>query len=450
MALIYWGQVNAASDMTMSSIIDQSGSRTRQSIIDLISPIAAGIIESSPTIIAAAEAAARTAVDEYVEELDLVLGDDPRLPQFRGDVPGYAAVLFDADENFTALKLRETDGDFTDDVLIAHADRLGEMNPPRVPAFVDVPGYSVVMTDRAGNQTALKLRESDGDFADDVVFSIGARAAARTAPTRASIFGSSSARRMAAEGGLADMLPFPLYNGAVGGQYSRNHAMFMGLPTPVTVADGVIPASGSVGVTITIQHQAGTNLTGTINGVPGRLTENGSNYTFTRSRAGAPVPAGGAAVFEADRGKYERNGLLLLNPGKNNVGSTSSLLTFDAELHAMWAYWSGPRVMIGHYANATYTPGTAMRERLDDMNRKLRVLAGSQFFDVAGALAGADIWALTGITPTSADLAAQATQDLPPSLDSGDGIHLTNAAYNALNVQLTEFLLRLGYFYQEA
>ena len=62
MALIYWGQVDAASDITMSTIVDTSGTRTRQSIIDLISPVAAGIIAGNPTIIAAAEEAARVAV----------------------------------------------------------------------------------------------------------------------------------------------------------------------------------------------------------------------------------------------------------------------------------------------------------------------------------------------------------------------------------------------------
>lgn len=72
MALIYWGQVNAASDMTMSTIVDTSGTRTRQSIIGLITPVAAGIIAGNPTIIAAAEQAAQAAVEAALLSSNIV------------------------------------------------------------------------------------------------------------------------------------------------------------------------------------------------------------------------------------------------------------------------------------------------------------------------------------------------------------------------------------------
>lgn len=62
MALIYWGEVDAASDTTMAFTVNTVGTLTRQSIIDLITPIAAGIIAGNPTIIAAAEAAVANAL----------------------------------------------------------------------------------------------------------------------------------------------------------------------------------------------------------------------------------------------------------------------------------------------------------------------------------------------------------------------------------------------------
>lgn len=72
MALIYWGQVDAASDITMSSIVDMNGTRTRQSIIDLITPVAAGIIAGNPTVIAAAAAAAEAAVAQAILNENIV------------------------------------------------------------------------------------------------------------------------------------------------------------------------------------------------------------------------------------------------------------------------------------------------------------------------------------------------------------------------------------------
>lgn len=60
--LVYWGSISAATDMTMGSIVETPGTRTRQAIIDLITPIAAGIIASDPSIIAAAQEAVDNAL----------------------------------------------------------------------------------------------------------------------------------------------------------------------------------------------------------------------------------------------------------------------------------------------------------------------------------------------------------------------------------------------------
>lgn len=82
MALIYWGQVNAASDITMSSIVDMTGTRTRQSIINLITPVAAGIIAGNPTVIAAAAAAAEAAVAQAILNENIVRAY-PKTPSTR-------------------------------------------------------------------------------------------------------------------------------------------------------------------------------------------------------------------------------------------------------------------------------------------------------------------------------------------------------------------------------
>lgn len=62
MALIYWGQVDAASDITMAAIVNQSGSRTRAAVVDLLALVAAGVIADDPTVAAAAVAAVEDAL----------------------------------------------------------------------------------------------------------------------------------------------------------------------------------------------------------------------------------------------------------------------------------------------------------------------------------------------------------------------------------------------------
>lgn len=72
MGLIYWGEVDAASDVTMSAVVDAPGTRTRASIIALITPIAAGIISGDATVTAAAEAAAAAAVSAALSGQNIV------------------------------------------------------------------------------------------------------------------------------------------------------------------------------------------------------------------------------------------------------------------------------------------------------------------------------------------------------------------------------------------
>lgn len=65
MALIYWGQVEAASDPTMAAVTRRASSAFRAALTELIQDIAAGIIAGDPTIIAAAEQAVADALERW-------------------------------------------------------------------------------------------------------------------------------------------------------------------------------------------------------------------------------------------------------------------------------------------------------------------------------------------------------------------------------------------------
>jgi len=53
MALIFWGELPAATDITMATAVRQPGADTRQAIIDLIGPVAADVLATNPSIQAA-------------------------------------------------------------------------------------------------------------------------------------------------------------------------------------------------------------------------------------------------------------------------------------------------------------------------------------------------------------------------------------------------------------
>lgn len=67
MALVYWGEVDAASDATMTTVTNTPSSSFRAALIALLEVVAAGVIADNPTIIAAAEAAVANALEPALQ-----------------------------------------------------------------------------------------------------------------------------------------------------------------------------------------------------------------------------------------------------------------------------------------------------------------------------------------------------------------------------------------------
>lgn len=64
MKLIYWGAVNAASDITTAAAVNTGGTQTRSAVVALIQAVTPGIIAQDPTVAAAAAAAVTTALQD--------------------------------------------------------------------------------------------------------------------------------------------------------------------------------------------------------------------------------------------------------------------------------------------------------------------------------------------------------------------------------------------------
>lgn len=208
------------------------------------------------------------------------------------------------------------------------------------------------------------------------------------------------------------------------------------------VAGKPIPESGSILVTSNL-HRTRINdilpFLVKINGVQGILewSSADSDLKFTRSTAGREEPFKDAIAAPIYDQTY-RDGILILNVGKNNLTNTT------------WADLSDPqhvfketvkmvehsrsmfkKVLILNNFNNGGTPVISdVRDRVNEYNRLLAEKYGDLVIDSYGYLIG-DIFTDTNTIPTTADLEQIALKNLPPSMRIDNG-HLNDKANQAI------------------
>lgn len=102
----------AATDDSMALELRRNGSESQDATIELITPVAADIIANDPTIVAAAEAAVGSAVDEAIVAEDLVSFADPAIPQVIPTAQSSLAYVWLNDDELQLL------GGITEDGLL--------------------------------------------------------------------------------------------------------------------------------------------------------------------------------------------------------------------------------------------------------------------------------------------------------------------------------------------
>lgn len=252
---------------------------------------------------------------------------------------------------------------------------------------------------------------------------------------------------------LAALLPdVTVSNRGASGQNSAHIAARQGgTPAMLTVAGGVIPASGAVQVasrSTPLLIQSGNpawSLDGVLAGVHGTLSvaSGGGAYTFTRTTDGVAVPIPNGAPFWTDHAVQARRGAQIIWMGRNNIADPApydyltSMIDFvspAAKNIVVLSVTNSPDEGIG-----TERYGLFIRA-----NDELKAMAGDNFLDVRRWLIDEGL-AAAGITPTSGDTAAIAVDAVPPSLTS-DGIHFVAAAQTAIGTWLHGKLLELGWY----
>lgn len=256
----------------------------------------------------------------------------------------------------------------------------------------------------------------------------------------------------------------PVFTNGIGGQTSQQIAARNGgVPTRVTVTGGIIPASGSVGMTLTIKLRS--DSTGSypivVAGVSGQFQAADSSPslvgTFTRDVAGLPavVPAGTPATT----GYPYRNYWPILWAGRNNFKNTGDSDQIVSDLRGMLE-WSTQREhalilsippWVGEEDGNGAAPRTSYRDKLDLANSSIRDAFPREYVDTSVRLRNADVITATGNTPTTQDLADIANGLTPTTFRTGsDGVtvddgHLGPIGYTALYTIIAEIYKSRGW-----
>lgn len=269
---------------------------------------------------------------------------------------------------------------------------------------------------------------------------------------------------------LSSLTGGTVYNMGIGGETATTIAASQGVLDIVITEDFVIPSEGIVdiafmgsnGGTVVPRNiaLAGWNSC-EIAGVKGTLSAgvyapSGKQYlayaTFTRSEKGTPikVKAGETIsvaahdvigdiniIFSGTNGGWsDTNESATTSMSSANKANEIKSLVDLLEMQGKRSNNPDKYIIIG-LARGTKSD---WQDLTDAMSERF----GDKFIDLRSELSKEDVLTEAGITPTSADLAAIANGEVPPSLRT-DELHFTDAGYNKIAELIYNKLKELGY-----
>lgn len=253
-------------------------------------------------------------------------------------------------------------------------------------------------------------------------------------------------------------------NGGSRGEFSGHAAARSnGVKVGVTLTGNQIPAAATP--VVVTAHTFGTNLanvlsvlTGTLAGVPGRLTWAANVWSFTRTTAGTAVATDPLEPFTSTIGVQHRYDTQLIWTGKNDakLGGTAAYVTAAlSNIAEMWQHMTAiPRhtLVLGSWLDQNQAAGANNAQLVLNLNAGLSAAYGQFYVDVQTYLMSPQVWSDAGITPTATDLSQQAQKVLPDSLTSdsitsgGVGQHLNELGYSLVAHLVATKMVALGWY----
>lgn len=324
--------------------------------------------------------------------------------------------------------------------------------------FAD-PSIAFVVVDEDNRRTELEVG-ADGKFTQRVVDSLAERmdiappdldAQVRSGPDILAIGDSMTNGTGGAgvnyPGVLETLSGRTVRRESVGGEDSPTIAARVGgVPFEFTINGGVIPASGSVEVTLrpirgivpNLLVQGGGDGAGFIilpdgEKLAGDFSRAGGVYSFTRTTAGDAIPCATPVRFRWDRMEERRGDIFIIWIGQNGSHENKDERAVqDARAIVDRMDALDKRFLV--------IPRPSSNDAIDDMwlaEFGDRVVLARQYLSEFG-LADA------GITPTPEDVTAMSNGSVPPSLKS-DGTHWNAAGYTVLAHIVHKKLIEMGW-----
>lgn len=243
------------------------------------------------------------------------------------------------------------------------------------------------------------------------------------------------------------------HNGGKGGEKSDHIAARLGsVPAKLTFPDNKIPESGTTTVSssnlsVSGSLQAYTGWITSSDGirVHGTVSSTASALSFKRTTEGISYSVAADSTFVPEEGPKHRSDTAFLWMGKNNITQPDKVI---ADTDASYEYFVPlvKRIIVmGHFMNGGQPAISTTRTALLRVNATHKARYGDTFFDVQEYLTSAKLWTDTGITPTAADLEAQAIGNMPQSIYADTG-HLNATGYKAVSNRVKERLIDLGWY----
>lgn len=242
-------------------------------------------------------------------------------------------------------------------------------------------------------------------------------------------FGAAVASRVAALGVQLSQM------GKSGEGIEHIEARWGSSPALLTVSGDRVPVTGSVVVTSENMPPSASMrpFVGTWSGIQGTLSSTATTLTFTRTSYGTGAEAPPSTPFYPQESVPRLSDLLINDSGKNSLSVAGGAAQVIAGTHRMLQHLAPLEkrfVVIDHFVNSNQSPTGLQATQVAEVNAAYYASYGDAVVRRSDWLAGSEVWAQTGITPTAEDLTAQANRLLPPSL-SLDAYHMNDTAHIA-------------------